>query len=78
MAAAPPINSSKGAIVFIPATIGKGDKVQLWNDVKVIKGTFTAGHQFTVIAVGERGLDVIDSDGNTLLECDYNNFKKLS
>lgn len=56
--------------MFIPNNHGRnvGDRVRITSDVKVLRGTYTAGHRFTVVSRGPRGLDLVDDDGNKLLE----------
>jgi len=49
-----------------------GDKVKINRDVDVLAGTFTAGHEFTVVSMGARGPDLKDSDGNVLGEMGLN------
>lgn len=62
--------------MFIPKErIRVGSKVELDEDVKVLAGTFTKGHRFTVIGEGERGFDLEDEDGNKLLETRFVNLK---
>lgn len=58
-------------MAFIPSGkkgIKVGDRVRLVQDVEVGKGTFTKGHEFTVVSIGWRGPDLMDDDGNELIE----------
>lgn len=54
-----------GNTVFCPAV---GDRVRLKRDVRVGAGTFTKGHELTVISIGERGPNLVDDDGHYLTE----------
>jgi hypothetical protein len=57
-------------MTFIPnkTSIKVGDQVILIKPVSTLSGMFTIGHIFKVINDGERGLDLMDKDGNKLLE----------
>jgi len=45
-----------------------GQKVVLTKDVSVLSGTFQKGTIMTLSRRGERGWDLIDEEGNQLLE----------
>lgn len=55
-------------MAFIKAGLQVGDRIRLKNDVSVLAGTFTKGHELTVTGSGPRGLDLRDDDGNMLCE----------
>ena len=59
-------------MAFIPREVEEGtaigSRIRINHDVRVMKGTFTGGTEFTVIGKGPRGLDLIDDQGNQLLE----------
>jgi hypothetical protein len=46
-----------------------GSRVRLLSDVKMFNCTYTKGHEFTVFGCGYRGWDLVDDDGNKMLEC---------
>jgi len=48
--------------------IGIGVRVRLTEDVEMFNCTYTKGHEFNVIAEGERGFDLQDDEGNKILE----------
>lgn len=54
--------------MFIPNTV-VAKKVRLLRERSTLAGKFTAGHEFTVESVGARGMDLIDADGNRMMEC---------
>lgn len=58
-------------MTFIPNgdELKVGDRVELTQPIKILSGTFTAGHQFTVTYAGSRGIDIIDDDGREVGEC---------
>lgn len=45
-----------------------GSRIRLTSDVEVIAGVFTAGTELTVTGHTERGLDLVDDEGNRLTE----------
>jgi hypothetical protein len=55
-------------MAFIPSTQQIGDKVRLTKNVKVMAGTYTVGHEFTITGKGDRGYDLIDDHGRNLSE----------
>jgi len=61
--------------MFIPNE--KPTRVKLLKDCQIMAGTFTKGHIFKVTSQTERGYDLIDADGNELLECASTNFKVI-
>jgi hypothetical protein len=56
-------------------TIQIGSRVRINSDVKLFGRTFTKGHEFTVFDSGPRGWDLIDDEGNKLLETGLMNDK---
>ena len=64
-------------MAFIPTNSVIGVKVKLVRDVQVAKGTFTKGHVMKITGFTERGYDLVDSDGNDLLECRRDNFEVI-
>ncbi len=57
--------------MFIPNGIKDNDRVRLTRPVHVFAGTYTKGHEFTVVSVGTRGPNLIDEDGNLVLEAGF-------
>lgn len=55
--------------MYIPNSIRVGDRVRLTQNVEVLSGIFTKGHELVVTGVSYRGYDMIDDEGNKLLEC---------
>lgn len=55
-------------MAFIKAGFQVGDRIRLTNDVAVLAGVFTRGHELTVTGSTSRGLDLRDDDGNMLCE----------
>lgn len=55
-------------MTFIPNKGSVGSTVVLTKDVRVLKGTFQAGTVMTVTGLSNRGLDMVDGEGNILLE----------
>lgn len=58
-------------MTFIPNgswNLRVGRRVRLTRDVKVLKGTFTKGHELTITNIGPRGPDMIDDNGEKLSE----------
>lgn len=45
-----------------------GSRVRLTKPVVMFDATYTVGHEFKVIDLGERGWDLEDDDGNKILE----------
>jgi len=45
-----------------------GSRVRLNDDVEMHNFTYTKGHEFTVFGESYRGLDLVDDDGNKLVE----------
>jgi hypothetical protein len=64
-------------MAFIPTNPIIGAKVKLVHDVRVMKGVFTKGHVMKITGFAERGYDLADVDGNTLLECPRDNFEVI-
>lgn len=62
---------------FIPNKIENGTKVVLTKDVRVLKGTFTAGTEMTITGDGYRGYDLVDEFGNTLGETPSSCFRRV-
>lgn len=54
-------------MAFIPKTL-IGKRVILLLDVEVLSGTFEKGTEMTITGCTERGYDLIDDEGNKLLE----------
>ena len=64
--------------MFIPDGLLEGDTIELTRNMKVFGGTFTKGHRFLCIGIGDRGPDFEDDDGNCMLETGLeNNFYKI-
>jgi hypothetical protein len=45
-----------------------GSRIVLTADVKMSTCTYKKGHEFTIVAEGERGFDIRDDDGNMICE----------
>ena len=58
-------------MVFKRSGFEIGDRVRLTRDCEVIKGTFTTGHEFKIVGVTERGYDLIDDNGEELIEIGF-------
>ena len=58
-------------MAFIPneKIIRVGDRIRITQPIKMWQGTFTVGHEFTVVGSGARGFDLRDDDGNKVGEC---------
>ena len=65
------------AFIPNPDIINIGDRVRLVGHIKMFYGTFTEGHEFTVIGDGERGLSVEDDDERRIYEIAANRFRKI-
>jgi hypothetical protein len=52
-----------------PKIVNVGDRVKIDSDVKLIVGTFTAGHEFSVIGEGFRGFTLRDDEGREMHDC---------
>lgn len=59
-------------------TLGVGDRVRSTKAINVMGGTFTAGHEFTIVGESERGWDLRDDDGREVIEVGYTNFEKVN
>lgn len=46
-----------------------GSRVRLTEDVEMFTVTYTKGYEFTVYGSSYRGWDLIDDDGNKIVEC---------
>lgn len=58
--------------MFIPNQAARvGDRVRITRSVNVLAGTFTTGSEFTVTRIGVRGLDLVDENGERLLETGF-------
>lgn len=58
--------------MFIPNEIlDEGDRVRLTRSVHVFAGTYTQGTEFTVVSVGVRGPNLIDEDGDCVIETGF-------
>lgn len=53
-------------MVFIPKSFKKGDRVRSKKDIPCATGTFTNGHEFTIVGHTLQGYDLVDTDGNEL------------
>lgn len=55
--------------MFIPnKSLKIGDRIVIKEDLQVLAGIFTRGHEFTITDITERGPDLMDDDGNVVLE----------
>lgn len=54
--------------MFTPNTSNVGKRVVLLEDVSTLRGTFSKGHEMTIIGETSRGWDLEDADGNRILE----------
>lgn len=58
-------------MAFIPHITNKiGTRVRLITDVRVLGGVFEKGTELTIIDENPRGYDLVDDEGNNLLELD--------
>lgn len=55
-------------MTFIPNEPTAGERVRITTIASTMRGTFTRGHEFKLIAVGPRGYSLQDDDGNELHE----------
>lgn len=55
-------------MAFIPANPQKGDRIRIDADVRVIAGTYTKGHIFTIVENGDLGYTLRDDDGRFLYD----------
>lgn len=67
--------------MFIPsaANLKIGDRIKITREIEMTDGTFTAGHYFTIVGKGPRGVDLKDDDGRCVLEAvfTHNSFEKV-
>lgn len=64
--------------MFIPAnTIKIGDKCVTTKELECFAGRFTEGTVVTITGIGDRGYDLVDDSGNTMIECGWNCIKKV-
>lgn len=64
--------------MFIPAnTIKIGDKCVTTKELECFAGRFTEGTVVTITGIGDRGYDLVDDSGNTMIECGWNCVKKV-
>lgn len=58
-------------MAFIPATevLRIGDRIRITEPLELLNGTFTVGHEFTIMSYGGRGFDLQDDDGRWAREC---------
>ena len=54
--------------MFIPNNHEEGRRIRLTANRSALNGKFTCGHEFTITGSSYRGFDLIDDDGNRLLE----------
>jgi hypothetical protein len=52
-----------------------GDKVVLTKSITALSGTMVAGAIVTIVDIDERGYDIVDEDGNQLVNCGWTSFK---
>jgi len=57
--------------MFVSSNPRVGDKVRLTRDVEVVVGTFYKDSEFTINSFGSRGPNLVDEDGEDLLECAF-------
>lgn len=52
-------------MAFIPAAdvLRVGDRIRITEPLELLNGTFTVGHEFTIMSYGGRGFDLQDDDG---------------
>lgn len=53
-----------------------GKQVVLLEDVETLAGIFTKGHEMTITGTSVRGWDLIDKEGNRILEAGWNNHRE--
>ncbi len=55
-------------MAFIPANPQIGDRVRLTQDVQVLSGTYTKGHEFVITSHGSRGYTMEGEGGRGLYD----------
>lgn len=56
-------------MTFIPKKSDISRRVRLIKPITCLAGTFTVGHEFTIVGESNRGHDLRDDAGNDLIEC---------
>lgn len=67
------------AFIHISDGFNLNDRIRLTEPLTMFNGTYTVGHEFTVVGFGVRGIDIEDDEGRRVIECMFvqHTFEKI-